>query len=257
MFKFKNQNLIRIVSFCLLLLFLSGLIPSVRHNYLNVLKYPLVLPGLIGREAGGIIFYHRNFIRYQAQKNEIDTLTQRLNALTETALENARLQGLLSFKEQQPYKTVAVRVVGRCPDSWGSCMILDKGSRSGIKRGMPVITPLGLVGRITEVSAIAAKAILINDPNLNVSAMVQRSRQEGLISGTLGNNLIMRYLPEEADIKLEDLVITSGLNRSYPKGQVIGTVVDIGREFSGLGRYALIRPAVCLSCVEEVLVVSP
>ena len=257
MFKFKNKNLIRIVSFCFLLLFLSGLIPSVRHTYLNVLKYPLVLPRLIGREAEGIIFYHRNFIRYQAQQNEIDALTQRLNALGETALENARLHDLVSFKEQQPYKTVAARVVGRCPDSWGSCIIIDKGSRSGIKRGMPVITPLGLVGRITEVSGSAAKAVLINDPNLNVSAIVQRSRQEGLISGTLGNNLIMRYLPEEADIKLQDVVTTSGLNRAYPKGLAIGTVVDIGQEFSGLGRYALIKPTVCLSCVEEVLVVIP
>lgn len=257
MFKFKNKNLIRIVSFCLLLLFLSGLIPSVRHNYLNVLKYPLVLPRLIGSEIKGIIFYHRNFIRYQAQLNEIDALTQRLNALGETVLENARLHDLLSFKEQQPYKTVAAWVVGRCPDSWSSCIIIDKGSRSGIKRGMPVITPLGLVGRITEVSRDAAKAVMINDPNLNVSAIVQRSRQEGLISGTLGNNLIMRYLPEEANIKLQDIVLTSGLNRAYPKGLAIGTVVDIGQEFSGLGRYALIKPRVSLACVEEVLVVIP
>lgn len=255
MFKLKNKNLIRLVCLCLVLFFVAGLIPSLRPTYLNILKYPLLSVQLVTREIEGIIFYHRNFIRYKAQKEEIDSLNQRLSALNEVALENERLTKLIYFKEQQPYKTVAAAIIARCPDSWSSCIIIGKGTKCGIMRGMPVITPLGLVGRVTEASGNAAKVVLINDPNLNVSAQVERSRQEGLVSGTLGNNLIMRYLPEDADIKLQDTVVTSGLNHGFPKGQMIGVVIEINNEFSGLGRYALIRPVVCLSCIEEVLVV--
>ncbi len=86
--------------------------------------------------------------------------------------------------------------------------------------------------------------------------MLQRSRQEGLISGTLGNYLIMRYLPEDVDAKPGDIIITSGLNVMYPKGLLIGTVSEINKEFSGLSRYAIVKPAVKLSGIEEVLIIT-
>jgi rod shape-determining protein MreC len=84
---------------------------------------------------------------------------------------------------------------------------------------------------------------------------VQRSRQEGLVTGTLGGNLIMRYLPEEPDIQVSDTIITSGLNGFYPKGLLIGTVIDVGKEFSGLSHYALVKPEAKLSNIEEVLII--
>jgi rod shape-determining protein MreC len=65
----------------------------------------------------------------------------------------------------------------------------------------------------------------------------------------------MKYLPEDADIKLQDTIVTSGLNNNYPKGLFIGSVIDIGKDFSGLSRYAVIKPAVNLSNIEEVLVI--
>jgi rod shape-determining protein MreC len=99
--------------------------------------------------------------------------------------------------------------------------------------------------------------MLISDPNLGVSALVQRSRQEGLVSGTLGTYLTMRYLPKDADIKIQDVIVSSGLNEVYPKGLLIGTVIDIGKEFSGLSRFATIKPAIDLSNIEEVLIIIP
>lgn len=257
MFNLKNKKLIRIVCFCLLLLALSAyLVPALKLPYLDISKYPLVLAQLIGSEIKAVIFYHRNSALSRELGREVGLLNQKINALNEAALENARLHQMLSFKEKQPFKVVAARLIGRCPDSWTSCIIIDKGRKNGIRRGMPVVTYLGLAGRIIEVSSYASKALLVNDPNLKVSAINQRSRQEGLVSGTLGNYLIMRYLPEEADIKAQDLIVTSGLNSTFPKGLVIGTVVDISQDLSGLSRYALIKPAVCLSCIEEVLVVA-
>ena len=98
---------------------------------------------------------------------------------------------------------------------------------------------------------------MVNDPSLNISCIDSRSRQEGLLSGTLGPNLIMRYLPEGADIKIGDTIITSGLNSTYPKGLLVGIVVDVSEEFSGLNLYATVRPAVNLTNIEEVLLIIP
>ena len=97
--------------------------------------------------------------------------------------------------------------------------------------------------------------MLITDPNFGVSAVLQRSRQEGLVSGTLGNLLIMRYLSADTDIKVSDAVVTSGLSQIFPKGIIIGRVKEIGTAFSGLSRFAMIRPEVDSSTLEEVLVV--
>lgn len=255
MFKFKNKTLISAAIFGLVLLLTSVSIPSLRPPLLNILKQPLKLSTLIRRELGGIIFYHRNFIQNERLKKEIDLLRNKLNVQNEIYLENLRLKNLLYFKQKSPTKLIAARVIGRSPDSWSSSIIIDKGTHNGIKSGMSTITYLGLVGRVIEAQESFSKILLISDPNLSISAMVGRSRQEGLVSGTLGTHLIMRYLPEEPDIKIGDVIITSGLNYTHPKGLLIGTVIEIGKEFSGLSRYAIIKPAVELSSIEEVLVI--
>jgi len=120
---------------------------------------------------------------------------------------------------------------------------------------MVAITYLGLAGRVVETTDTTSKIMLINDPNLSVSCIVQRSRQEGLVSGSLGSFLIMRYLPKEADIKVSDVILTSGLTNLYPKGLLVGTVAEVGEELSGLARYAIIKPAVELYNIEEVLII--
>jgi rod shape-determining protein MreC len=255
--KFKKKNLIYLAISCFLILSLAFLTPASKVTFLNTLKQPLNLLTLARREVGAIIFYHRNFIESQRLKREIDLLRQKLNSLNEVYLENIRLQKLLSLKQKSAYKVIAAGIIARSPDSWSSIIIIDKGSNNGIKRGMTAINYLGLLGRVIETTAFTSKIMLINDPNLSISGIVQRSRQEGLVSGTLGNHLIMRYLSEESDIKIQDVIVSSGLNEIYPKGLLIGRVVDIGKEFSGLSRYALIKPAVNLSNIEEVLIIVP
>lgn len=210
---------------------------------------------LIRSESGAIIFSHRNLMQNEKLKKDIDFLRNKLNAKEEIELENVRLKNLLYFKQKSPYKLTAARVIARSPDSWGSAIIIDKGKHNGIKRGMAVVTYLGLVGRVIETQQFTSKILLINDPNLGISGVVQRSRQEGLVSGTLGTHLIMRYLPEGSDIRVQDVIITSGLNQIYPKGLLIGTVAAIGKEFSGLSSYAIVKSAVNLSNIEEVLII--
>lgn len=255
MFKFRNKSLVYPAIALVILLLISALIPSLRNPFLNTLKYPISLLRFMRREIGAIIFYHRNFMENELLKKQINSLKAKINSQEELYKENIRLKDMLSFKQASPHKLIAARVIARSPDSWSSNMIIDKGRNSGIKQGMPVITNLGLVGRIVETTNLTSKVLLINDPDLSVSCMVKRSRQEGLVSGTLGRNLIMRYLPEDADINIQDTIVTSGLNQTYPKGILIGVVIDIGKEFSGLAQYAIVRPAVNLSNIEEILVI--
>lgn len=257
MFKFKKKNLTYLAVSCFFIVVLIFLVPATKIIFLNILKHPLNLLTLVRREVGAVISYHHNFIQNQRLKREMDLLRQNLNGLNELYLENMRLQKILSLKQKSSYKVIAARVIARSPDSWSSIIITDKGANQGIKRGMAAIGYPGLLGRVIEATAFTSKIMLINDPNLSISGIVQRSRQEGLVSGTLGNRLIMRYLTEESDVKIQDVIVSSGLSEIYPKGLVIGTVVDLGEEFSGLSRYALIKPAVDLYNVEEVLIIVP
>ncbi len=254
--KFQKKNLVYFTIVACLVLLTCSLIPFIRAPLLDIIKHPLNLLSLFKREIRGIIFYHRNFIQNERLKKEIDFLRRKLNVYEETFLENERLRGLLALKKNAPYKVIAARVIGRSPENQSSLIIIDKGKGSGIKSGMVVINYLGLVGRVIEASASTAKIALINDPNFAVSGIVKRSRQEGLVCGALGSSLIMKYLPADADIEPSDTIITSGMAELYPKGLLIGTVVEIIEEFSGLASYAIIKPVVELSNVEEVLIIA-
>jgi rod shape-determining protein MreC len=253
-----NKNNLRLYSVIIACLILLALFINLFKSALNTtLEGPLSLVSLIRKEIGGIVFYHHNMVEAEDLNKEVGFLKNKINILNEVSLENSRLKSALSLKQKSQLKYIAARVIARPADNWSSGLIIDKGAYSGIKKGMGVVTYLGLAGRVVEVTNSTSKIMLISDPSLGVSAAVQRSREEGLVCGTLGSNLIMKYLPEGADIKNQDIIVTSGLNDFYPKGILIGTVVDVGSEFSGLSRYALIKPVVNLSNIEEVLIIIP
>ncbi|MDD4899867.1 MAG: rod shape-determining protein MreC [Candidatus Omnitrophica bacterium] len=257
MFKLAEKNLTIFIVVAVLVLLVFSIIPALKPFTLNLLKLPLNFATAIGREIKGIVLYHQNYTENERLTKDVELLKNRLNSVQECKLENKRLKELLSFKQKSAYRVIPVQVIGHSADNWSSTLILDKGSNSGIKRGFAVISYLGLLGRVVEVSQSTSKVALINDPALSVSAINQRSRQEGLVCGTLGNTLVMRYLPKDADIQVSDTIVTSGLTDIYPKGLMIGAVVEVGEEFSGLSRYANIKPATDLSAIEEVLVIIP
>lgn len=253
--KLKRKKIPYIVICASVLVSLSLLIPFFRAPLLYTLRNPLIILTFIRREIGAIIFYRRNFTRTDTLRKELDRLKAQVSSLHDLNLENERLRGLLSFKNNSPYKIIGAEVIGRSADNWSSSIIIDKGRHHGIRQGQAAADYLGLIGRVSEAGLYTSKILLINDTNLSASCIVQRSRQEGLVSGTLGTYLIMKYLPQDADVEVGDVVITSGLNELYPKGLVVGSVIEIGTEFSGLSRYALVKPAVNLSNIEEVLVI--
>jgi len=124
------------------------------------------------------------------EQNEV--LRQRLEALegmaqqaTELDLTNQRLEKLLTLREELGVNAVAAHVVGRSPVAWVQTVVLDKGESQGISKGMAVLVPEGVVGKVTTVSAHTARVQLISDPNSGVDALVQRTRTRGIAAGKL------------------------------------------------------------------------
>lgn len=257
MLKLPRKTVINFILLASAVLLVFNFLSCFKNPVQKIFKPHLSFIGLVKHEVSGIIFYHRNMIQAERLQNDVDLLRWRLFDLRELSQENTRLKNLFNFKQESSLHLVAARVIGRSLDSWSSSVIIDKGRYNGIKSGMVVISPQGLVGSIVESMDNTSRVLLINDPNQGISSIVQRSRQEGLVNGTLGANLIMRYLPDEAQIIVGDIVITSELSQIYPKGLLVGRVVNIGREFSGLNRYALVKPVVDLANIEEVLVIIP
>lgn len=257
MFKITRNNLAYLASFAAVLIGLSNASLLLKNPVLNIIRRPSIILLHVQRELNGIIFYHRNLVDIQRLKRDADLLRQKINNMNEAYLENARLKDLLDLKNSPELKVIAARVIGRSADSWSASIIIDKGLHQGIRRNMVVVNFLGLVGRIVEAGEFTSKVMLITDSNMSVAALVQRSRQEGIVSGALGPNLTMHYLPEGSDVAVNDIIVTSALSSIYPKGIIIGKVTEVGNEFSGLSRYAIVKPAVAVSSIEEVLVVVP
>jgi rod shape-determining protein MreC len=254
-FRLTQKTLFFIVRFIAPLVILSAFLPFFRPCVMAILRGPLYLCDLLGREISGIVFYHRNYIERDTLKRRIDYLNNRLAAVAETSIENTRLTNLLSFKQQLPYNVIAGRVIGRDPSNWSSTVIINKGRSSGIRKGAAAVTFLGLAGRVMDVQETTSTVTLINDPSVSVSARVQRSRQEGLACGSLGGTLLLKLLPKDCDVIVGDTVVTSGLTSVYPKGLLVGSVSAIARDFSGLSMYAVIKPSVELANLEEILVI--
>lgn len=249
---FTRKKLISLLLFIFLVFFV---IPALRNPSTDLLELPLKFFDFLDREFKAVISYRHNFFENKKLSQAMASLRQRLVELDELSLENQRLRDLLEFKKGSPHSLITARVIARDPSSWSSVVVIDKGKKDQIVPNLAVITSAGLVGRIVEVGNSTSKVILLNNLNFAVSAIVQRSRQEGLVTGTLENRLVMRYLPSDSDLKPGDILLSSGLTKIFPKGLLIGKVAEIEKEFSGLSLFCLIEPAVDLRRLEEVLVI--
>jgi len=181
--------------------------------------------------------------------------------LKEIESENETLRSLLDFTQANPtntYKAAEVkgRVIGRDPNNFLSYLIIDSGSLQGIEQGMPVVTERGLVGRITDVGSNWAKVMLIIDPSSSVNALVQTSRATGVVEGRVGGSLLMKYIPQEDTVNINDIVLTSGLGGNFPKKLIIGQVTAIHQRDIEMFQQADIRPTVDFNNLEIVLVIT-
>jgi rod shape-determining protein MreC len=177
--------------------------------------------------------------------------------LREIEQDYKRLSGLADYISQQSGQTfVTADVVAIDTSSYLRWIIINRGARDGIVEGNPVISDLGLVGRVEDVAANASWIRLIIDPASAVDARLQNSRAEGSISGQLQGSLLMDLIPQEAVLQPGDLVLTSGLGGTFPPGIVIGQVASVTRQPAALFQQADIRPTVNFADLEIVSVIT-
>ncbi len=196
------------------------------------------------------------------QNRELRETVQQLrgdvNRLREQAYMAQRLAALLEFQKDQSVRTVAARVIGRSVSNWYQGVILNKGEEDGIREQMGVMTTAGVVGRIVRTSASTSIALLMIDPNVAITGMVQRTRDEGMVQGTSRGLVLMKYIPPLSSVKTGDVVVTSGLTGGFPRGVLIGEVARVEESEDSLFHTAEIVPAVKFRYLDEVLiVVSP
>ncbi|MCP3676906.1 MAG: rod shape-determining protein MreC [Deltaproteobacteria bacterium] len=194
---------------------------------------------------------------------ENDTLNKKL-ALLESdqarlleEVESARrMKALLDFKEEMLLPMVAAAIIGT--DTYGltKTVTIDRGENDGVKRNMAVVTHRGIVGKVTEIYGGTSMVLLATDPRFRVDGVVQRSRVKGIIEGSGGERLILKYIRQLDDIEVGDRIISSGLGGIFAKGLTVGEVVKVEVGDDNFFKYVEVAPSVDLEKMEEVLITT-
>lgn len=252
----KNLPIIAVFIFIAAIVALSQIFSSdFRIKTLDIFRTPLkIISGSVYalRDVAGFreILQENKLLR-----ENISNLEKELLNFQEAKLENERLKKLLDFKESEKRRFLPALVIAKDPSGLSDAVIIDRGRKDRIEKGMIAISGSGVAGRVIETGWRISRVLLITDYNSVFSGVVERTRDEGAVSGNMRAGLIMKYLDIGCDVKKGDKIITSGLYGIFEKGILIGEVVSVEPDSSGLYINAIIKPEVDIRKLEEVLVV--
>lgn len=190
----------------------------------------------------------QKLLLYNSMRLEISELSQ----------ENSQLRGLLKLKTSASgWKLVTASVISRNPDSWFQTVVINRGTRSGVKDGMAVIVPQGVVGRVVAATPVSATVMLVLDPDSGVGAQDVRSQAAGVLRGRapLTQKLTFQLFSHHPDIQPGDAVVTSSYSQYFPAGLLVGQVSKVSKTAYGLTETATVVPAVNFNQLDNVMVV--
>lgn len=187
---------------------------------------------------------------------QLKRMNSRDIANREAVLENARLKQLLALRDSLQYRGLTARVIGEDGYPWFKTVTIDRGETDGVREGAPVIASAGIVGQIIKVAPTSARVLLFTDQASAIAGTVQRTRARGVVKGKGGARSTLEFTMREDDVKVGDLVVSSGIGRIFPKGLPIGEVHMVKKGEYGIFQQIEIRPAVNLTRLEEVLVLQ-
>ncbi|HSW64808.1 MAG TPA: rod shape-determining protein MreC [Dissulfurispiraceae bacterium] len=170
--------------------------------------------------------------------------------------ENRRLRELLSLKQSTRDRLLFVNVIGRGYDRMVTSIVIDKGERDGVEKDMALVTPRGLVGKVTAVRGSFSDVLLLRDPSFSAAVRLQQSRQEGIISGAGGRLLTLKYIAPEEPVPVGEAVVTSGLDGIFPEGIPVGTIATVSRGGGGFFQAIEVLPFQDDAKVEEAALMS-
>lgn len=189
-------------------------------------------------------------------ESEVAELQAQVIQLQQQVGETEILAALVDFSRASPDNTyLAAAVIGRDPSPFLHFIIINRGSNDGILRGMPVVTNQGLVGRIDAVIADAARVQLITDPASNVNVRLENAETDASLVGSVTGDLLLELIPQDINIEVGDLVLTSGLGGGYPPDLIVGQVVNVRSRDFDLFQQATVQPVVDFDRLQIVLVI--
>lgn len=238
----------------------TGPIHAVRGGVMTVTSPVRMLGSAVAAPFGALGNIAQNATASSETLSELkkrnEELTAQVAELSEAQETAERLEKLVGLKSTYSLESTAARIIGSTGDAWTDSVIIDKGSTSGFEVGMPVCSSGGVIGQIIEVSANTSTVRLITDDQSGVSAMIQGSRAQGVLQGQADGTLRLEYVVSDAEVATGDIVITSGIGGTFPKGLPLGTVASIDRAPNAVYYTIVVRAASSAESNEEVLVIT-
>lgn len=267
---FNTKLKIIIIVAVLLTAALSVMAGLTNHSIPELLVQGIVAPF---RAAGTALTktaerYYSYMFRYEALEAENEALKKQVAELQDTARkadaterENTRLRNTMKLLESHDtYEEVDAYIIGWSSTDWSNTLTINRGTSAGITENMVAITDNGeVVGLVSQVGPNFAVVKTVLDSTLEISATIATSGYNGMVSGGYieGNDkyLQMDYLPSSSIIRNKDQVVTSG-STLYPRGLILGSVVDAGFKETGVAKYAVLKPAAEISSLEQIFIVT-
>jgi rod shape-determining protein MreC len=209
---------------------------------------------------GGTAGFLQNYVLLRDTRAENERMRTELDRLkienqflkTEIATAD-RAKALAAFTERSPSKMAAARVIGTATGALASAVFVDRGSTSGVEKGMAVITPDGIVGKVLAAYPTASQVLLVTDPTFAAGVISQKNRVRGILKGLGHGNCRVDYVQNEEKVESGEWFYTSGDDRIFPKGLPAGKVTSArtGNPFQEI----MLEPSGVAQGVEEVLIV--
>ena len=188
----------------------------------------------------------------QQLRLELAAARTEIEQVSNQGVENSRLRELLELKARLPFHTVAAEVIARSPGMASEAIYIDKGADAGLATDLAVITPEGVAGKTVAVYPRTAQVLLISDPASGVGCLLEHSRVEGVLKGGGQDRCRVDYVMNDEVVSPGEVVLTSGLDQIYPKGLLLGAIVEAGE--GDIYKKLVVKPAARLDRLEDVLV---
>jgi len=203
----------------------------------------------------------RDIVSLRARNVELESQVSQLQTqvieLQQRVNQTNILAALVDFASSNPEsKYKAAAVIGRDPSPFLHYIIINRGSNDDIRRGMPVVTNQGLVGRVDAVIADAARVQLITDPASSINIYLQNAETDAVLFGSVTGDVSLDMISQDASVEPGDLILTSGLGGGYPSDLIIGQVVTMRSLEFELFQQATVQPAVDFTRLDIVLVIT-
>ena len=188
-------------------------------------------------------------------RQRVTELSVENQQLRQFEYENKNLRKLVGFKKRKGLELVPAEVIARDPNRLTESFVIDRGKDAELRTGMPVVTAEGLLGKISEVVEGTSLVQTIFDRDFRVSCLEMKSRVIGILRWKGGSNCSLENVPVQAQVSVGDTIVSSGLGGVFPEGLLVGVIVSMKPDNTGLFHDIEVVPAADISSVEEVFVV--